>query len=453
MGFTDVKFKFPLTEATATATAAREMSYLQAQSFSSMDIHMSGKTCKSPHSFRSYKLRGEYEKPWLKDKRFKKGRINDVIVITFFALGCIVCAYILYDGYVMATPPGEYCLVMDDDFKSIDSNNWGYEIQIGGFGNGEFGWATDDPQNSFTDAEGLHIVPTLTTKSTSITETQLLDGHTLNLTAAGGGGSCTSPDVEMCSITSNDTLGYVLPPVRSARITTKGRKAIKYGRVEVVAKMPKGDWLWPAIWMMPEDSVYGAWPASGEIDIAESRGNDYKYPRGRDSVVSTLHWGPDYQHDGYMTTYGTKFLKRTDYSDRFFTYGLEWNKDYIFTYVGNRLKQVFYLDFKEKEPFWQKGNFQGMATGNGTLITNPWLKAGNAIAPFDQKFYLILNVAVGAQNGWFYDGKYNKPWVDGSTSAARDFWKAKDQWLPTWGEGNDRGMTVKSVKMWQQGKC
>jgi len=51
------------------------------------------------------------------------------------------------------------------------------------------------------------------------------------------------------------------------------------------------------------------------------------------------------------------------------------------------------------------------------------------------------------------DGKHNKPWVDGSTFAARDFWNAKDQWLPTWGEGNDRGMTVKSVKMWQQGKC
>lgn len=51
------------------------------------------------------------------------------------------------------------------------------------------------------------------------------------------------------------------------------------------------------------------------------------------------------------------------------------------------------------------------------------------------------------------DGKYNKPWVDGSVSAAKDFWKAKDQWLPTWGEGNERGMTVKSVKMWQQGKC
>jgi beta-glucanase (GH16 family) len=119
--------------------------------------------------------------------------------------------------------------------------------QTGGFGNGEFGWATDDPKNSFTDAEGLHIVPTLTVESTSITEAQLLNGYTLNITAAGGDGSCTSTDNKMCSIRSNDTMGYILPPARSARLTTKGKKAIKYGRVEVVAKMPKGDWLWPAI--------------------------------------------------------------------------------------------------------------------------------------------------------------------------------------------------------------
>lgn len=153
--------------------------------------------------------------------------------------------------------------------------------------------------------------------------------------------------------------------------------------------------------MMPEDSVYGTWPASGEIDIAELRGNDYKYPRGRDIMVSTLHWGPDYQHDGYMSTYDTQYLQRTDFSEKFHTFGLEWTEDYIFMYLGNRLRRVFSLQFKDKNPFWERGDFQGMTTSNGTQVTNPWLKAGNGIAPFDQKFHLILNVAVGAQNGWF----------------------------------------------------
>ncbi len=321
---------------------------------------------------------------------------------------------------------------MDDDFHSIDSDNWSYEIQVhqtlhhdnrvltqaqtGGFGNGEFNWATDDPQNAFVDAEGLHLIPTLTIEATNITEMQLTDGYSLNLTVAGGDGTCTSPEVKMCSIRSNATLGRVLPPIRSARLTTKGKKGIKYGRIEVIAKMPKGDWLWPAICMsllvlvdlhshvlgmMPEESVYGAWPASGEIDIAELRGNNRSYPRGRDLVTSTLHWGPDARLDGYKTTYDTFFFKRGDFTEKYFTYGLEWNKDYLFTYVKNRGERIFSIKFKGKEPFWKKGNLQGAASSNGTLFTNPWQAAGNSIAPFDQKFYLNLKVAVGAQNGYF----------------------------------------------------
>lgn len=76
----------------------------------------------------------------------------------------------------------------------------------------------------------------------------MYSGYTLNLTKAGGDGSCTSSDYKQCSIKSNSTTGAIINPVRSARLTTKGKKFIKYGRVEVVAKMPAGDWLWPAIW-------------------------------------------------------------------------------------------------------------------------------------------------------------------------------------------------------------
>lgn len=137
---------------------------------------------------------------------------------------------------------------MEDNFESINSDNWGFEIQTGGYGNGEFDWTTNDPKNAFVDAEGLHIVPTLTVESTSITEEQLLNGYTLNITKSDGDGSCTSNEVvKACGVRSNSTLGTIIPPVRSARMTTKGKKSIKYGRVEIVAKMAKGDWLWPAL--------------------------------------------------------------------------------------------------------------------------------------------------------------------------------------------------------------
>jgi beta-glucanase (GH16 family) len=110
---------------------------------------------------------------------------------------------------------------------------------------GSFDWTTDDPLNSYISKDGLHIVPTLTLNVTDITPAQLQNNFTVNLTADG---SCTSPAKLQCVINSNSTNGTIINPVRSARLTTYGKVSIKYGRVEVVAKFPKGDWLWPSIW-------------------------------------------------------------------------------------------------------------------------------------------------------------------------------------------------------------
>lgn len=79
-----------------------------------------------------------------------------------------------------------------------------------------------------------------------------------------------------CQARSNSSLGTIIPPIQTARINTNGTASIRYGRVEVRAKLPKGDFIWPAIWMLPEESVYGVWPASGEIDIVESTGTKPK---------------------------------------------------------------------------------------------------------------------------------------------------------------------------------
>ncbi len=89
-------------------------------------------------------------------------------------------------------------------------------------------------------------MPTLTTQDNSgISGDQLFNGYTVNLTATG---SCTASGNDSCTATSNSTRGNIINPVRSARLTTAGKKSIRYGRVEVTAKMPRGDWLWPAIW-------------------------------------------------------------------------------------------------------------------------------------------------------------------------------------------------------------
>jgi hypothetical protein len=124
---------------------------------------------------------------------------------------------------------------------------------------------------------------------------------------------------------------------------------------------------------------------------------------------------------------------------------------------------------------WDRGKFGSMLTENKTALYDPWAVSDRRNTPFDQEFYLILNVAVGGTNGYWPDTVGNKPWADGqfakrsfacetltdifilrlagSDTAQLEFWKAKSQWLPTWGKGAARGMTVKQVKMFKQGKC
>lgn len=70
----------------------------------------------------------------------------------------------------------QYCLVLEDKFETLDTSIWTHEVQLDGFGTDSFDWTTTDPKNAFTDGEGLHIVPTLTTDTTEITEDQLTDG-------------------------------------------------------------------------------------------------------------------------------------------------------------------------------------------------------------------------------------------------------------------------------------
>ncbi|KAJ1329596.1 gram-negative bacteria-binding protein 1 [Microdochium nivale] len=402
------------------------------------------------HKFVSYRLREGYEQPWLGDKRLKAWKRNNYVVYGAMVIAIGAIGAFGYYGTVRGVPKHDYCLILDENFQSLNPEIWNHEVQVDGFGTGSFDWTTDDSKNAFVDSEGLHIVPTLTTATTSITEGQILDGHALNLTQAGGDGTCTGSSISSCAIKSNATTGAIINPIRSARLNTKGKKSIKYGRVEIVAKLPEGDWLWPAIWMMPETSAYGQWPASGEIDIMESRGNDHTYPLGRDHVGSALHWGPTAKTDAFLRTNGQNRIRRTDFAAGYHTFGLEWSEKYLFTYRDSRLRQIYYTNFDQGTgTMWQRGYFSQM-TENNTLLTDPWSKTGRYNTPFDEEFYLILNVAVGSRNGWFGNNVAGKPWIDADDGAMRQFWQASGEWLPTWGAGNDRGMTVKSVKMWQE---
>lgn len=383
---------------------------------------------------------GVSEKPWAARKKTNAGKAISAIPVVGLVLGLIIVGIYGYTGWASYDTVA-FCPYWEDDFSSgLDSSVWQREVQLDGFGTTEFEWTTPYDNNSYVKDGQLYIQPSLTW----VNET---DGLTLNLTTMG---ICTGSSDTSCAATYNATLGTYLPPVQSARLNTKISKSIRYGKIEVRAKLPVGDWLWPAIWMLPVDSKYGVWPASGEIDIAESRGNDRDYyavsgtqhlPAGNDAVGSTLHWGPDSGEDGYAyTTNGFHYPSSiNDLTTGFHVYGMEWTPDGIRTYVDEQLTQITYFKFA-KSGFWTLGDF-------ASNLVNPWY-GGSKATPFDQDFYLVLNVAVGGVNGYFQDRVGNKPWTNGLTrdQAMRAFKESQAQWLPTW---TQPALIVDSVKMWK----
>jgi hypothetical protein len=173
---------------------------------------------------------------------------------------------------------------------------------------------TDSNDNVFVENGTLIIKPTL--------QDEWFITHNNNMSLLGKG--CTGSAWTDCVATTNTTNGTIVNPVKSGRINTKLGANIKYGRVEVVAKLPAGDWLWPAIWMLPKDNVYGPWPRSGEIDIMESRGNSHKYAQGGNNIVSsTLHFGPDANHNGWWRNNVKRQALHTTYAAGYNTFGVE----------------------------------------------------------------------------------------------------------------------------------
>lgn len=370
------------------------------------------------------------------DRKDPKEKWVTIIPLVGIFVGLALSGVLIWDG-LRSVVNHNYCEILNEDFSNgLNSKVWTKEVEVGGFGNGQFEMTTNTDENAYVQDGMLYIKPTL--QDAALIE----QNNVINLQ----NNSCTSTVAVNCIAGTNLTNGTIVNPVKSARLNTKLGATIKFGRVEVTAELPAGDWLWPAIWMLPRDNKYGAWPRSGEIDIMESRGNNWTYAQGGNNIVSsTLHWGPNANNDAWWRNNVKRQALHTTYASGFHTFGLEWSEKYIFTYIDTRLLQVMYTHFDE--PFWKYGQFP-LSDSNGTSLQDPWSYTGRDSTPFDQDFYLILNVAVGGTNGWFKDGASGKPWLDGSATAPKDFWDARDQWYPTWQKNGE--MRVKSVKMWQQ---
>lgn len=147
----------------------------------------------------------------------------------------------------------------------------------------------------------------------------------------------------------------------SARLVSKGKADWLYGRFEIRAKLPSGRGTWPAIWMLPSDWKYGGWPASGEIDIMEHVGYE------PDTIYGTVHT------EAFNHIIGTQRgnqLEVLDAEESFHVYQLEWTPHKIDFLIDDQLYHTFPNEGKNYAEW-----------------------------PFDQPFYLILNLAVGGNWG------------------------------------------------------
>ncbi|RCH82682.1 hypothetical protein CU098_008177 [Rhizopus stolonifer] len=155
------------------------------------------------------------------------------------------------------------CLVFEDHFNTLNFKNWQHEITLSGGGNWEFQYYTNNRSNTFVDDGILYIKPTLT--SETLGENAVKEGGRIALYSGAPSEDCTDHSNFGCERTAGAVSGGVyINPIQSARLRTINSMSTRYGKVEVRAKLPKGDWLWPAIWMLPKDSAYGTWPASGK---------------------------------------------------------------------------------------------------------------------------------------------------------------------------------------------
>lgn len=232
----------------------------------------------------------------------------------------------------------EWTMVWNDEFNGteIDLTKWTYDIGnyivddqgaaiSAGWGNNELEYYTDSSNNSYIE-----------------------DGNLV---------------IQALEETTADAFGTY--DYTSAKLKSNGLYSQKYGRYEIKAKFPEGAGLWPAIWMLPEDNVYGAWASSGEIDIFEGWGSDTSKAAG------TLHYGGVWPNNKYS---GKDYhFEESSSTMDFHEYALEWEPGEIRWYVDDVL--------------YQTQNNWNAVDGNDEKFSFP--------APFDEEFYFIMNLAVG----------------------------------------------------------
>ncbi len=248
--------------------------------------------------------------------------------------------------------PDGWKLVWSDEFdgKEIDRSKWDFELGNGFYnydanmwisewGNNELQYYTREPENAFVKDGTLHI--------RAIKE-------------------------------SYNGCGYTSARMKSRKRDGSELFSKKYGRFEFRAKLPTGQGVWPALWMLPQSDKYGTWASSGEIDVMEARGQEPT------KVLGTLHYGSRWPNNAHSSK--TYELPNKGTIADFHEYALEWEPGQISWSVDGKV-------YATQTSWWSSSKLDGDkgVKPRQESDLNAWP------APFDQPFYLVMNVAVGGK--------------------------------------------------------
>ena len=256
-------------------------------------------------------------------------------------------------------------VVWEDNFDgdALDRSKWRPEVSCWGGGNNERQCYTDRIENVKVENGVLKLI----SKPETFTAKMFPDGMK------------GSPGVDR-------TQRYT-----SGKVRTRGLASWRYGRISARIKLPSGLGTWPAFWMMPADDFYGDWPLSGEIDIMEAVNLGAKCADCSggifDRTSGALHFGGLPPNNTYLYQEYSESSELGPWQE-WRVYSLEWGAGLIQWFVDGKL----FLQISSN--MWY--------TDSGVGTSRPY-------APFDQPFYLMLNLAVGGnlaeKNGGGFDPK------------------------------------------------
>lgn len=302
-------------------------------------------------------------------------------------------------------------LIFEENFDTLNTSRWFILEQYADLPNYEFVVYKNCSEIVNVKDGVLHIKPMLTDDKYGAGFSRQGSLHLTKCT-----GKPSSHDCE------RDAFGsYILPPVISGRLNTKKDFNFEYGRIEIRAKLPRGDWIYPLLSLENDNYVGQESGSRHEIRVATVSGNvNLQTPNGTDISGRVLFGG------------GLSMIlshNQVQHSNRMS--------------LPSKISNAFWFnEYHTYEVEWRRGEISVKVDGNSYGV--------HAASSFDKPFYITLGLAVGGY-GEFPDmstsGSTVKPWRNVGSKALFNFYTDRDAWYSTW-QNQDNGLHVDHIKVW-----